>query len=84
MLTLKTSAHIRTRNIKSFRSCQSSTGPSTRHAEAAQLYREGIRLANRELRRLWLEEQWSGHFEQAAGPFRVLPPSARFRSTTAR
>jgi hypothetical protein len=78
MLTLKTSAHIQTsRNIKSFCSCPSSTGLFMGHLEARRQYAQEIRLAHRQLRRLWLEEQWSGHFERAAGPLRVLPPSAR-------
>ena len=78
MLTLKTSAVIRTnRNIKSFRSCPSSTGLFMRHLDASRQDVQEIRLAHRQLRRLWLQEQWSGHFERAAGPLRVLPPSAR-------
>jgi hypothetical protein len=78
VLTLKTSAAIRTnRNIKSSRSCPSSTGLFMRRLEARRQDVQEVRLAHRQLRRLWLQEEWSGHFERAAGSLRVLPPAAR-------
>ena len=68
MLTLKSSAHIPTsRLIKSFRSCQSSTGLSLRHLEAGRIDQERIRLADRRQRRIWLERQWSEHLKRKAG-----------------
>lgn len=82
MLTAKTSKQVRTmRNTKSFRSCQQATGESLTHVDRARLSREEERLATREERRLALGEQWSRHFEHAAGPSRVLPPSARSQQT---
>jgi len=80
MLTLRSIKHVRTsRNIKSFRSCPHATGVSMSHLDRARLAREKERLAAREERRVWLAEQWREHFERAAGPSRVLPPSARSR-----
>lgn len=78
MLTLRNSRHIRTmRHAKSFRSCPNATGVSMAHLDRARIAREGERLAQREARRLWLAELWGEHFEHAAGPLRVLTPSAR-------
>ena len=80
MLTLKTSAHIGTmRRIKIFRSFPNATGVSMAHLDRARIGQEKEKLAATEERRLWLAEQWRGHFERAAGPSRVLPPSARSR-----
>ena len=82
MLTAKTSRQVRTtRNIKSFRSSRPATGDSLIHADRARTTREQERLAAREQDRLWLAEQWGRHFERAAGPARVLPPSARSQRT---
>jgi len=78
MLTQRTSAHISTsKNIKSFRSCLHSTGPSMAHVDRTRIRREDERLRERKARRLWLARQWSKHYGHVAGPMRVLPPSAR-------
>ena len=63
MLTLTGLKHIRTsRNVKGFRSCPQATGVSLATGDAARLAREEERLLAREARRLWLEEQGTGHF----------------------
>lgn len=78
MLTLKTSAHIRTiRHSKSFRSCPNATGVSMAHLDLRRILLEEKRLAWREGRRLWRNQEWSEHLERLSGPLRVLPPSAR-------
>lgn len=80
MLTIKSMNQIRTsRNVKSFRSCPHAMGVSAAHHDKRRLTREEEALMAREGRRLWHEEQWREHFERAAGPLRVLPPSARSR-----
>ena len=84
MLTLKTSAHIRTmKHIKSFRSGPTATGVSMTHLDRGRILLEEERLASREARRLWLNQEWSEHFERVCGPLRVLPPSARSRQRMA-
>lgn len=66
MLTLKSSAHIRTiRHSKSFRSCPNATGILMTHLERQRIAREEQRLASREARRVWLERQWSEHLERS-------------------
>jgi hypothetical protein len=76
---------IRTsRNVKSFHSCLHTTGVSAAHHDKRRLTREEEALTAREALRLWLEEQWREHFERAAGPLRVLPPSARGRQARVR
>lgn len=76
MLTIRNSRHIRTgRNVKGFRSCPPATGVSPARLDAARLAREEERLLAREARRLWLEDQWTRHFEAA------VPPLARSRQT---
>jgi len=53
MLTLKTSDQLRTMcNIKSYRSCPTSTGPPMWATEWGRLHREELALCIRELRRL--------------------------------
>ena len=85
MLTVKSMKQICTsRNVKSFRSCPHATGVSAAHHDKRRLTREEEALMAREGRRLWLEEQWREHFERAAGPLRVLPPSARGQQARAR
>ena len=89
MLTLEGMKHVRTgRNVKGFRSCPQATGVSPapllvmgNTSDAARLTREEERLLAREARRLWLEDQWTRHFEATAGPARALPPSARYGQT---
>lgn len=67
MLTNKSSAHIPTsRLIRGFRSGPTSTGLSLHHAEARRNYQERIALANRRLRRAWLERRWSEHLWRRA------------------
>ena len=76
MLTLKGMKHVRTgRNVKGFRSCPQATGVSLAPRDAARLAREEERLLAREARRLWLEDQWTRHFDAA------VPPLARSRQT---
>jgi hypothetical protein len=72
MLTLKGMKHVRTgRNAKGFRSCPQATGVSPAPRDAARLAREEERLLAREARRLWLEDQWTRHFEAAVPPLAV-------------
>ena len=72
MLTLKGMKHVRTRrNVKGFRSCPPATGVSPAPRDAARLAREEERLLAREARRLWLEDQWTRHFEAAVPPLAV-------------
>ena len=83
MLTLRNSRHIgASRNVKGFRSCPQATGVSQapllvmgNTSDAARLAREEERLLAREARRLWLEDQWTKHFEAA------VPPLTRSRRT---
>ena len=83
MLTFKGMKHVRTRrNVKGFRSCPQATGVSPapllvmgNTSDAARLAREKKRLLAREARRLWLEDQWTRHFEAA------VPPLTRSRQT---
>jgi hypothetical protein len=54
MITLKDSNQVRTmRQVKSFRSCPTSTGLPMWGAEMGRLYREEVDRCNRELRRRW-------------------------------
>jgi hypothetical protein len=79
MLTFKGMKHVRTgRNVKGFRSCPQATGVSQapllvmgNTSDAARLAREKKRLLAREARRLWLEDQWTRHFEAAVPPLTV-------------
>ena len=67
MINIKTSKQIRTiRHLKSFRSCRTATGASMEHLDRGRIYREGMRLANRELRRQWLEEAWESRLNRCA------------------
>ncbi len=80
MPTPRSMRHVHTsRNVNAFRSCRHATGVSMAHPDAERIAREEARLAARQQRRLWLNEQWREHFAGAAGPLRVLPPSARSR-----
>ena len=79
MLTLRNSRHIgASRNVKGFRSCPQATGVSQapllvmgNTSDAARRAREEERLLAREARRLWLEDQWTRHFEAAVPPLAV-------------
>jgi len=82
MLTMKTNRSIRaSRNVKGFRSLPPAVGVSLAPRDAARLAREQERLLAHEARWLWRKDQWTRHFAGAAGPERVLPPSARSRQT---
>ena len=84
MLTMKSMKQIRTsQNVRSFRACRHATGVSAAAHDKPRLIREERALMLREARRLWLDEQWSEHFERAAGPLRVLPPAAREQQASA-
>jgi hypothetical protein len=66
MLTVRTSAHIRTnRGSGTFRLCPTSTGVPQARAGASSLLGERVRLWNAEARRLWLDERWSEHVRAA-------------------
>jgi hypothetical protein len=72
MLNLKGMKHVRTgRNVKGLRSCPQATGVSPAPHDAARLAREEERRLAREARRLWLEDQWTRHFEAAVPPLTV-------------
>jgi len=59
MLTLKTSDQLRTRRqVKSYRSCPTSTGLPMWGAEVGRRCQEEVARCNRELRRLWLAASW--------------------------
>jgi len=78
MLTLKGMKHVRTgRNVKGFRSCPQATGVSPAPRDAARLAREEERRLARKARLLWLEDQWTRHFDAAVPPLSRVPPSAR-------
>ena len=78
MLTMKSMKQIRTsQNVRSFRACLHATGVSAAEHDKPRLIEEERALMLREAWRLWFNEQWSEHFERAAGPLRVLPPAAR-------
>ena len=67
MINIKTSKQIRTiRHLKSFRSAPTATGASMEHLDRGRIYREGRCLANRELRRQWLEEAWESQLNRCA------------------
>jgi len=67
MINIKTSKQIRTiRHLKSFRSAPTATGASMEHLDRGRIYREEMRLANRELRRQWLEETWENQQNRCA------------------
>jgi hypothetical protein len=71
MLTLKSSAHLRTnRHRRSFRGCPSSTGVPAWRVEAARHLQEWIGLANRESRRGWLDQLWNAHCRRLASQAR--------------
>jgi len=67
MINIKTSKQIRTiRHLKSFRSAPTATGASMEHLDRGRIYREEMSLANRELRRQWLEEAWESRLNRCA------------------
>ena len=63
MLTIKTSSHIRNmRNVKSYRSGQTSTSVLMSHEDRGTIFLEGERLLQQNERRKWLIHQWKEHF----------------------
>jgi hypothetical protein len=59
MLTLKDANQLRTmRQVKSYRSCPTSTGLPMWAAELGRMYQEEVARWNRELRRHWLATAW--------------------------
>jgi len=67
MINIRTSKQIRTmRHLKGLRSCRTTTGASMEHLDRGSIYREEMRLANRELRRQWLEEAWETGLSRCA------------------
>lgn len=67
MINIRTSKQIRTmRHLKSFRSIPNATGASMEHLDRGRIYREEMRLANRELRWQWLEEAWETGLNRCA------------------
>jgi hypothetical protein len=81
---MKNMKQIRTsQNVRSFRACLHATGVSAAEHDKPRLIGEERALMLREARRLWLNEQWGEHFERAAGPLQVLPPTAREQQASA-
>ena len=65
MLTLRTSAHIPTRqHCRGFHLIRTSTGVRRPRAEGRRPFQEWTRLWDAELRRLWLDDRWSAHIER--------------------
>jgi hypothetical protein len=59
MLTLKGAKQLRTmRQVKSYRSCPTSTGLPMWGAELGRMSQEEVARCNRELRRRWLAAAW--------------------------
>jgi hypothetical protein len=60
MLTLKSSAHIRTgRNIKGLHACFPSTGLPLVQIDKGRIFFENAALSVRQMRRAWLARLWS-------------------------
>jgi hypothetical protein len=65
MLMLKSSSQIKASgNIKSFHSCQTSTGLSMSHVDLQRLHQQSLVLSNRVFRFFWLVQLWEGHKER--------------------
>jgi len=59
MIVLKTMNQVRTmRQVKSYRSCPTSTGLPMWGAELGRMCQEEVARGNRELRRRWLAAAW--------------------------
>jgi hypothetical protein len=59
MLTIKDANQVRTmRQVKSYRSCHTSTGLPMWGAEMGRMCQEEVARCNRELRRLWRAAAW--------------------------
>jgi hypothetical protein len=62
MLTLKDVQQLRSmRQVKSYRSCPTSTGLPRREAELGRLGQEEVARGRREQRRRWLAAAWGRH-----------------------
>ena len=62
MLTIRTAAQIRgAHNLRSLRSCASSTGLPMQCVDARRMVHAEAGLANRELHRRWRARQWKAH-----------------------
>jgi hypothetical protein len=67
MITIKGAKLLRTmRQAKSYRSCRTATGLPMLGLELSRICREEVALANRELRRLLLEEAWESRLSRGA------------------
>lgn len=65
MLTIRTAAQIRgAHNLRSSRSCASSTGLPMQCVDVRRIVHAEAGLANSELRRQWLARQWKAHAAQ--------------------
>jgi hypothetical protein len=63
MLILKGAKQLRTmRQVKSYRSCPTSTGLPRWGAELGRICQEEVARCNRELRRCWLAAVWRDRF----------------------
>jgi hypothetical protein len=59
MMVLKTMDQVRTmRQVKSYRSCPTSTGLPMWGAELGRMFQEEVARCHRELRRRWLDAIW--------------------------
>ncbi len=59
MHTIRDGNQVRTmRNVKSYRSCPTSTGLPMWGQELGRLYQEEVARCNREFRRRWLAAAW--------------------------
>jgi hypothetical protein len=78
MITIKSMKQMRTsKNICGFHACLHLTGEPTTSHDKQRIAREEQALKVRISQRLWSRFQWLHHFDCAAGPLRMLPPSAR-------
>lgn len=67
MLLLRTAAQIRTnRHRKNQSDCRTSTGAPRLDWQSGRVSGEYSALANRELRRLWLNDRWSEHLRRVS------------------
>tara|TARA_B110000259_G_scaffold180225_1_gene220683 strand:+ start:1938 stop:2177 length:240 start_codon:yes stop_codon:yes gene_type:complete len=78
MLTIKSMKQIRI-----IRACRHATGQSAADHYKARVSEEDRTLIRRKAKHLLLDEHWVAHFERAAGPLRVLPPTAHEQQASA-
>lgn len=68
MLTIRTSAHIRTsRHRNGFHDCPASTGVPLVHVAAARQHQAWLCLFAREARRAWLWDAWRAQLARRRG-----------------